>query len=419
GWLAAAMGVSAPLFWFYGSVALNYGPAGTLCALAALGCVAACRGANGKGKADSGVGRRVAYGVLLASVSLGVLGGFRPTDVVFLAPAYAWSLICARRAGGPIRALALGLAVMGLLTVGWLLPNLLSTGGWSGYVASLRGQEHLLARSSVLLAGAPAFNDAMYTHKRSLESLLGLAWLLVLASPLALLLSRRQGASLTFPAARLWVLGLLITLPAAAFYLFGHFNSPGYALTYGGFLAAIAGGLAIVVVRRLVRGERPARRLTAAIAAILIVGNGLLFQAGWPRVRMIGQRSLSAVEIRDHDSYYQELAGFLRRSHPPGTVRLLSSWNSTDGLRVVQTLLPDYAADVAQAVAEVPELPTTFASLGWLRLMTPAQIRGEGRTVYLIMRTDEDPAYHESLFKKQWMEVAIGGGHRLYRLEAP
>src|SRR3712207_8845788 len=40
---AASLAASAPLFWFYGSVGLNYGPAGTLSALVALGCLRLCR----------------------------------------------------------------------------------------------------------------------------------------------------------------------------------------------------------------------------------------------------------------------------------------------------------------------------------------------------------------------------------------
>jgi hypothetical protein len=212
------------------------------------------------------------------------------------------------------------------------------------------------------------------------------------------------------------VLGLLILVPAAGFYLFGHFNSPGYALTYGGFLAAVAAALSAGLLRRLVRNPKRLATATAALALVIFAGNAALFARGWPRVRKIGQRSLSAAEIRDHDAYYHHLAAFLRASHQPGRVRLLSSWNSTDGLRVVQTLLPEYASDVAQAVAEVPRLPPTFASLSWLRLMTPDQIRREGRPTYLILRTDEDPAYHRSLFPGGWQAVPISPRHRLYRL---
>jgi hypothetical protein len=97
-------------------------------------------------------------------------------------------------------------------------------------------------------------------------------------------------------------------------------------------------------------------------------------------------------------------------------VRLLSSWNSTDGLRIVEALLPERSEDVAQAVGYIPELPPLFSHLHWLRLMTPAQIRAEGRPVLAIYRTREDPGYHESLFPGQWERTPIGAGYLIYRL---
>src|SRR5207248_10402365 len=89
GWLAAVLGATAPLFWFYGSVGLNYGPAGALAAVVALGCVRLC------------LGHSPGPSVLLAGAALGALGGFRPTDEAFLLPAYVWPLW---RAGAGVRA---------------------------------------------------------------------------------------------------------------------------------------------------------------------------------------------------------------------------------------------------------------------------------------------------------------------------
>ena len=417
GWVAAVLGATSPLFWFYGSVGLNYGPAGTLSALVALGCVRACRT------------HTAAQGLLIAGAALGVLGGFRPTDVVFLAPAYLGALLCARRNGVPRAKQLLGSAIVVALTAGWLVPNLLNTGGLAGYLNTLRSQEHLLSRSSVLLAGWPALQDAAFTHQRSLESLLGAGWLLVLAAGVQAF--RRSGVRMfrhsgvqvfrcsgvqvferlgvrarTHP---LPVLGFLIVAPAFLFYLLGHFNSPGYALSYGGFLAAVGAGVGAGVLRQRKRG-------LLLILTCVAFGNMAAFFFGWPGANRWGQRSLSAVELRDHDRYYQVLEGYLQRNYPPGSVRLLSSWTSTDGLRITQALLPEYASDIAQAVDHVPELPPLFSSLHWLRLMTPAQIRGEGRTVLAIYRTREDPAYHESLFPQQWEKVPFGSGYLIYRL---
>jgi hypothetical protein len=401
GWVAAVLGATSPLFWFYGSVGLNYGPTGTLSALVALGCVQACRA------------RTAARGVLLAGAALGVLGGFRPTDVVFLAPGYLWALGCAWRTGVRGRGLLTGPAVAALLTVGWLTPNLLSTGGWEGYLNTLRGQEHLLARSSALAVGWPALWEAEITHQRSLECLLGAGWLLALIGGIqafrcsGVRVSRSQGPGVAW---LLGALGVLIVAPAFLFYLLGHFNSPGYALSYGGFLRAVGAGIGA-------KAFRARTRVFPLVLCGLALGNTAMFLLGWPGAGRLGQRSLSAVELRDHDRYYGALHSYLRRNYPPGSVRLLSSWNSTDGLRIVQALLPEYAEDVAQAVDHAPELPPLFSSLHWLRLMTTAQLRAEGRPVLAIYRTREDPNYHESLFPQQWEKIPIDSGYLIYRLK--
>lgn len=408
GWIAAVLGATSPLLWFYGSVGLNYGPSGTLSALVALGCMQACRP------------RPASKGLWLGGAALGLLGGFRPTDVVFLMPAYLWALGCAWRGGVRGRHLLAGPVLMGVLTLGWLVPNLVNTGGVEGYLKVIESQEHLLARSSVLLAGWPALEDALRTHRRSLESLIGAAWLPLLLGLFAWTLRafpHRAGAEGKRSAPAVGTsqiaLGGLIVAPAFLFYLLGHFNSPGYALSYGGYLLAVAAGLLVKLPGRTLNLNP--RRLVAGLA-MLALGNALIFLLGWPGASRLGQRSLSAAELRDHDRYYGTLEAYLQQNYPPAGVRLLSSWNSTDGLRIVEALLPERADEVAQAVGYIPELPPLFSHLRWLRLMTPAQIRAEGRPVLAIYRTREDPGYHESLFPGQWEKVPIGSGYLIYRL---
>jgi len=405
GWLAAAFGASAPLFWFYGSVGLNYGPAGALSALTVLGCVRLC------------LGRAPLPAALLAGGALGVLGGFRPTDQLFLAPAYLWALAGAFRQPRGNRAAGWSAATCALLTVGWLAPNIGSAGGIAAYLAGIRSLEHVFGSSSVFRAGLPALSVAAYTHRRCLESAVGVGWIVA-----ALGVGRWALGSGAFgrsgvrafgdtSSARVRLLAALVIGPAFLFYLLGHFNSPGYALVYSGLVAALAaasGG------RLLTDG----RRLAAVVAAIL-AGNGLLFLYGapWDGGRL-GQRALSAVEIADHARYFRELREALPRLGPPGKVRILASWTSTEGLRVVQAAVPEYAGDAALAVAARPELPEPLGRLGFYRLMTPEEIRAEGRVVVCVVRTWEDPPHHRRLFGEALEFAPIGPGHAVMVLPA-
>lgn len=407
GWVAAATAASAPLFWFYGSVGLNYGPAGVLSAWLALGCVRLVRG------------REPVRSAWQAGVALGLLGGFRPTDAAFLAPAFGAALTAAarRRSGErlPASALAGSLLAAAVLTAGWLGPSCQNVGGPSRYAEAVRAQGHLFARTSVLLAGRPAWNEALLTHRRSLESTLGIGWLLLLPAIATCAIRRRPGVAAERPGRDpAWTLGALLVLPAFAFYLLGHFNSPGYTHVYAGFLAAAAAGPIAVLADSAPPGRRSA--VLIALVSAVLAGNSVLFLAGWPGSAGLAQRSLSYAEIQDHARYYRELRAFLLARHAPGEVRVLASPASTDGLRVVQSLLPEHAGDVAQLVRELPELPPILQELSFLRLVTPERLRVEGRPVYAVARTREDLPYHLGLFRTGWEAVPIGPGHRVWQL---
>ncbi len=422
GGLAALTAATAPLFWFYGSVGLNYGPTGALTAGIALACLLYLK----EGRSGNAV---------LAGATLGLVGGFRPTDVAFLVPAYLWALWAGSGVGEPkglaarLRVPVASLAVAGLVTLGWLVPNIANTGGVAAYVESLRGQEHLLSRSSALVSGWPALYEAWITHRRCLESAFGAGWVLL---PFAILIGARRSSHGSHAAGagvlpeipfRVWVLGFLIITPASLFYLLGHFNSPGYALTYAGFLIAALSAATVRPSARFAtsngRHAKPIDGRAPVFAAgliLLALANSGLFLAGWPGWGPLAQRSLSHAEIRDHAEYYRNLRRFLAARHAPGQVRLLVSWNSTDGLRTVQHLLPEYAADTVQVVAELPHLPPGFSRLSFLRLATPTQLRQEGLPTYALSRTWEDLPYHIGLWQKQWDRVDLGGGHELLRI---
>lgn len=402
GWLAAVSGASAPLFWFYGSLDLNYGPAGALSALTALACVRLC------------LGRSPLASALLAGAALGALGGFRPTDQAFLTPAYLWALSRAARgagAAGP-RLAAASVGLCGVVTLGWLVPNARSAGGLLPYVESVRSLGGLLGDSSVFGAGWYALAAALYTHGRCLEAMLGAGWVVLGIAGVQVFRDsgvRRCGKG-SVPFAVVGPFVLLAVLPGFLFYLLGHFNSPGYSLVYSGLLAAAASALAV-------SGPGGVRRFFPAAPAAVALLNTLLFLHGSPwEAGRLGQRALSYAEIADHARYYRELREALPRFGRPGQVRVLASWTSEDGLRVAQSALREYAEDV---VFVVPEGETAFAAgegKAFVRVMSPRGIRAEGREVLAVVRTQEDPRHHRRSFRTGLEPVAIGPGHFVYRL---
>ena len=413
-WFAAAIGASAPLFWFYGSLGLNYAPAGALAALVALGCFQLCRG------------ERTLSSALLAGIAFGLLGGFRPTDTAFLAPGCLHALLVYLRPqqSDPVRRAHAGasLAAAALLSLGWLVPNVLNAGGPARYLEGMRDLSIVFTGTSALLAGWPAFQDALYTHRRSLESAIGVPLLMCGAAWVlrSCLLNWRGGRDARAPMSDRFrcslspplLCGVLLVLPAFLFYLLGHFNSPGYTLTYAGLLAAAAGAC-------LARVTPPVRWASALAMALVIGLNAFAFLARWPGAPRLTQRSLARGEMLDHARYYRELRVFLDARHRPGGVVLLASWTGTDGLRVVQHLLPEHAPDTLLLVPRRPALGPEARPPSFLRLAVPEDLDRENRPIYAVARTREDAAHHAALFGPSWDVVPIGPEHWVYRLNRP
>jgi hypothetical protein len=276
-------------------------------------------------------------------------------------------------------------------------------------VEALRALDHVFARSSVFRSGWPALSSALGTHWRTLEGSVGVTVLVALAAWVMGQARRLRAGCDT--AGRLpgfrsgwWVPAVLFVGPAALFYLLGHFNAPGYALTYAGLLAAGAAAGAARLAGDSAKGF-------AAMLAGIVLLNGALFLKG---PAGIGQRALSYPEIADHDRYYREVRGFLGGSGDRPL--LLASANFTDGLRVVQALVPADDAIICQASGHRGPLPEALRRLSWLDLRSPGEVRAASRPVYAVRRTREDLLYHRALFPEGFDEVPIGPGHVLLRL---
>lgn len=236
-WAAGGAGVltlTSPLSFLHATVGDTYAVSGLSSALAAYLCWRIC-----------GKSRKAIWPSALA---LGVVGGFRPTDALFLMPLWLWSV------GRPtVKRLTTGLAILGAISLGWFVPVLVNVGGWAKYwEVSGRLSRYVWARGP--LAGPP-HRWLEYAAACGLSALivLMLGWLFI---PWA------RGTRLT----RRPLFLVLWTAPALLFYLTVHLGSPGYMMFLAPALLLLAGlGLGRVAARA---GTTRGIVLVVAVAAI-------------------------------------------------------------------------------------------------------------------------------------------------------
>ncbi|MBI3909444.1 MAG: glycosyltransferase family 39 protein [Armatimonadetes bacterium] len=423
-WAALTVAV-APLFWFYGSVGLPYSVEGLLAPLVALYAWRLWRGSH------------TCADALGLAASCGLAGGFRPTALPFLFPIWALGIATLARRH-PARAAA-SLGLLAALTVGWLIPCLASAGGLRSYLALNASMSHLLGDTAVWTHGWPALREAATTHLLTFQAsvlpgvgllLLGLLLRRLAASSASpkpfrtpalthhLSASDRAHASSAgpatssqplFPRAAILFVALWM-LPAFLFYLLAHFNSPGYSLTYmTGLVALLAVGQA-----RIFGEMRRAATVFAQAALVALLATA--FWHGLPGIHPArwGQRTLAKTEIDHHDRYWFAFRDYLRARFPSREVLILVGPSSTDGLRVVQALLPERAARIYQCIGTDPsQLPPEIKRLPWLRFLSPEEVRASQVPVLGVARTQADRAYHATVLglapaRLRWVE--LGGG---------
>lgn len=403
---AALMAAFAPIFCFYGAVGLPYAVEGVVASLVAL---AAWRLARGDHSWGTALGLGLAYGLAI---------GFRPTVLPFLLPIW---LVGMRRLVGhePVRA-AVSIAALLLLTLGWFVPTVISAGGLTSYLELNAAMTHMFRTSAVWAHGwdpawiAYALRRAGTTHATTL--LTGVApgvALLVLAIPFAggrawPLVSR---AVLRF--ATLWV------LPAFLFYLLAHFNSPGYALTY-------MAGLVCVVAVALARCFAVLPWGAAALGQVALTATMVwCFWVGIPGMppERWDQLALTRAEISHHDRYFQRFRDYVRSRFAPGEVIVLAGTTSSNGLRTLQGIMPEYAEEIYIPAAAYPRgLPEPIRRLRWLRFFTPQEYRRATRPIVAAMRTHNDApnlAYNLRVPPERWYWAPLGEGFHAVVIAPP
>ncbi|HEY3398132.1 MAG TPA: hypothetical protein VGM19_10800 [Armatimonadota bacterium] len=235
---AAVLTILSPLAWNAATTGDTYAVSGCLSALVGYLCWR--------------LYTRPGESAVPAALALGVAGGMRPTDALFLLP--LWLLSTGRRGG---RALLVGIVTLAAATAAWVLPLLQSTGGLQHYREISHHLSAAVLQVSPLAAGADRLGVHLGLLGVAAGSLLFAGWVLVPftgGEPL-----RR---------ARLFL--VIWAAPALLFYLSVHMGVVGYLMLPAPpllLLAALGGG-------RIVERSAPGR---AVPLLVIVAGLNLLF----------------------------------------------------------------------------------------------------------------------------------------------
>ncbi len=302
GVIASVIGITSPLMWFHGEVALSYMPEAFMSLLVAWLCLKSIRGG---------------YGYALASsVALAVAGGIRQNTMVFLMPLWLYSLY-----GLGLKRAAYCAAFFALAVFAWFIPMTIATGGYEKYSAALRAH-WLDANWRGIHMHWIAFN-AKYMSYYILSGLV-LAAAPLIEFGLGALLGRR-GTEVDNKLAAFFILWLL---PAFLFHLviFTHPAVPGHALIYVVGLIILAARAVDYTAGRLA-ALRPAllpANVRVAVVGLIAAVNTLFF--------ILAPYPLSAGEIAGHDKILSDYISTIKARFSPedtliiGTDRFLYSF---------------------------------------------------------------------------------------------
>ncbi|HUY82428.1 MAG TPA: glycosyltransferase family 39 protein [Acidobacteriaceae bacterium] len=138
---AALLFLFSPLCWFHGAVALTY-IVGAFCSgLVGYLCWRLNNGHSGY--------------LVPAALALGFAAGIRPSELLFLAPLYLYSL---RRLD--LKQILLGLLAVLLAVLAWFVPMILASGGLNAYFGALFALWHMVPGKKTAFNSSPAYTIA-------------------------------------------------------------------------------------------------------------------------------------------------------------------------------------------------------------------------------------------------------------------
>ncbi len=312
GLIAALFIMSSPLVWFYSEIALPH--------TMDLFCIIFC----------AWLLYRIMEGdhrwswLILTSVFLALVGGFRQQDLLFLGPLILFAIYRI----GIVKFIAFG--VIGLVvTLAWFIPLMQLSGGFATYMQGSSNFTEDFWNTTSLLRGA-----GMTGLRRNLISKLIpytlYAWGLAALPALYWLPEIAKNWRSGLRDRKFWFLALWVT-PTLAFYIIIHMGQQGLVFV---FLPALV-LLSAEGLYRLLQ-SRPAM-LRVAAAAITLVGAAIFILGPEYPLGADGPKLLTYSTLRENDQRLANEIAAVRENFPPeNTLLLATSW------RYIQYYLPEY-----------------------------------------------------------------------------
>jgi len=267
-----------------------------------------------------------------AALVLGVAGGVRPTDALFLAPLWLWAM---RRRSW--RQVATAVVIFGLITFAWAIPMIASVGGIARY-------REVSAHLSQMLIGAAPMAGNLTTFKVFSYQLVSCgAGLLLAGSPLLLLAGRRY-LPRALRTARAWPFLAIWSGPALVFYVLIHFGQAGYMLLVLGPAVLLATAAVVRLSQSLSLAQ------SAGLVLLVVLLNGIFIGSVFTADDARLQRSFASVQ--------RVLAGF------EGTDTVVLTGMPTRGEPRAEHPMLNFRL----AMYLAPHLPVYTFPLEWSRL---------------------------------------------------
>lgn len=298
---AALLALTNPLQWFYSEVALSYALEFLLVIIVAGLCYLQFSG------------HRLVW--LWLAILLGVAGGVRQNDLIFLLPLWLLSLSMLSW-----RQRVASIGVLGVVVTAWMWPMMALSGGPAAYFAAVRTESSGIASESSLSSlsqlGLNSFRMMIYVGYGLILGIIPLLWGIW---------SLVRTNSAWFKDRRAWVLVLWIG-PAACFYVLVHLRQHGHIFTFLPALILLT-ALAAVRLGQALGGSGPPQLLTRIVIATLVLANGLFFILA--PASLFGSERLplqtpSRQTIMQRDTFLEERLAYVRSHFDPRSTVILA-----------------------------------------------------------------------------------------------